>query len=330
MEETRKSKPYNLVAAILFGVVVLLQLLCLGAGIGVGELFEEIITLVGYILVIVGLLSKNNKKLSVIGFILLTVTEIIFFKTIDVVFSGITIFVLLAWLQQLTAFVAYIGITFISIVSFTNYLYKYKDKVKKIWYVPCVCQIGTLIISILINNRIRICDANSDIFIKAFSINFVYIIMIIIAVALLFTGLWMVFPNGRLKKHTRAINSNSNIINEADGYFSMVSHILLLLFTCGIWYYIWIYKTTNYLNCARDEVPRGAVSQLLLCMFVPFYSIYWVYKSAQRIDKLAEDKGIKSDITTICLIFAIFIGILAPVFMQDKINAIVTTNKDEN
>ena len=63
----------------------------------------------------------------------------------------------------------------------------------------------------------------------------------------------------------------------------------------------------------------------MLCLFVPFYSIYWVYKSAQRIDKLAALKGVRSDLSTICLILAIFIGIIPPILMQDKINEIITT-----
>ncbi|MBQ9044318.1 MAG: SHOCT domain-containing protein [Oscillospiraceae bacterium] len=57
-------------------------------------------------------------------------------------------------------------------------------------------------------------------------------------------------------------------------------------------------------------------------MFVPFYLIFWVYKSAQRIDKLAAANGVQSDISTLCLILAIFIGIVPPIIMQDKINAI--------
>lgn len=104
---------------------------------------------------------------------------------------------------------------------------------------------------------------------------------------------------------------------------SMVKHVLLLVFTFGIYYFIWIYRTTGYLNQAADEPPRKQTSELLLCMFIPFYTIFWVYKSAQQLDRLAASKGISSDITTICLILAIFVGIVPPIIMQDKINAIV-------
>ena len=107
-------------------------------------------------------------------------------------------------------------------------------------------------------------------------------------------------------------------------YCGLAKHVLLLLFTFGIWYLIWIYRTTENLNCLEDEPPRTPVNKLLLCMFVPFYSIYWVYKSAQRIDRLSAMRGTPSDSATLCLILAIVIGIVPPILMQDKINAIVT------
>ena len=106
----------------------------------------------------------------------------------------------------------------------------------------------------------------------------------------------------------------------ASAYCSLVKHILLLLFTFGIWYFIWIYRTTENLNCLQDEEPRNPGTKLLLCMFVPFYSIYWVYKSAQRIDRLSAMAGRPADSATLCLVLAIFVAIVPPILMQDKIN----------
>lgn len=114
--------------------------------------------------------------------------------------------------------------------------------------------------------------------------------------------------------------------SEQDGYCDMAKHVLLLLFTFGVWYLIWIYRTTGFLNRVEDEEPRDPTKKLLLCLFVPFYSIYWTYKSAQRIDKLAIQKGVPSDISTLCLILAIFVGIIPPILMQDKMNAIITAD----
>lgn len=106
------------------------------------------------------------------------------------------------------------------------------------------------------------------------------------------------------------------------GHIDMLMHILLLVFTCGIWNLVWIYKTTDYLNCVEDEPYQNPGSKLLLCMFIPFYSIYWVYKNAARIDKLAKNNDVYSDITTIATVMAVILNIVAPIIMQEKINVI--------
>lgn len=117
--------------------------------------------------------------------------------------------------------------------------------------------------------------------------------------------------------------ANGGMMPES-AYCGLAKHVLLLLFTFGIWNLIWIYRTTENLNCLEDEPPRNPATKLLLCLFVPFYSIYWIYKSAQRIDRLSAMRGIPSDSATLCLILAIVIGIVPPILMQDKINGIVT------
>ena len=119
------------------------------------------------------------------------------------------------------------------------------------------------------------------------------------------------------KKEVTAGDSSVNI--------SLVSHVLLLLLTFGIWQLIWIYRTTRYLNCLPDEEYRNPATKLLLCMFVPFYSTYWVYKSAQRIDKLAAAADVVSDLAVVCLILEIFVPLVPPILMQDKINKILET-----
>ena len=107
----------------------------------------------------------------------------------------------------------------------------------------------------------------------------------------------------------------------------LAGHVLLLLFTCGIWNLIWVYRTTRYLNCTPDEPYRNPGTKLLLCLLIPFYSIYWVYQSAQRIDKLAKTVDVSSDMAVACLILEIFIPLIPPILMQDKINKIVAASQ---
>jgi len=109
----------------------------------------------------------------------------------------------------------------------------------------------------------------------------------------------------------------------------LFAHVCLLLFTGGIWNLIWIYRTTKYLNCVEGEDLRNPATKLLLCMFIPFYQVYWVYKSAKRIDKLAKTAEITSDLAVICIILEIFVPIIPPILMQDKIIKIINTKEEE-
>ena len=106
-------------------------------------------------------------------------------------------------------------------------------------------------------------------------------------------------------------------------YCDLVMHIILLLFTFGVWHFIWIYRMTEYLNKDYYEPPRVPWKKLLLCMFVPFYLIYWTYKSAQRVERMSGRYGMRVDISTLCLVLEIFVPIVPPIIIQDKVNNII-------
>ncbi len=105
-----------------------------------------------------------------------------------------------------------------------------------------------------------------------------------------------------------------------DGYCDMLKHVLLLIFTFGVWYLIWVYRTTEYLNQVEEAPWRTPTSQLLLCLFVPFYSIYWIYQSAKRLDCLAHRQGVFSDLRVLCLVLAFFVPVLPAALLQEKMN----------
>ncbi len=108
-----------------------------------------------------------------------------------------------------------------------------------------------------------------------------------------------------------------------EGYCELGKHILLSLFTCGIWPLVWIYRTTKFLNKAPYADQHNPTKKLLLCIFVPCYQIYWYYKQGQRIDNFARHKKLNtSDMATLCLILGVFVPIVANILMQDRINAI--------
>lgn len=120
-------------------------------------------------------------------------------------------------------------------------------------------------------------------------------------------------------------------VDMSDGYIGLGKHIVLCLFTFGIWYWIWIYRTTAYLNRTPNAEQYNPTSKLLLFIFVPFYSIYWYYKHGGRIDTLSHSRNLNySDTATMCLVLGIFIPIVACILMQDRINSLCTATNIAN
>lgn len=218
----------------------------------------------------------------------------------------------------------------LTILMTTNVAVQYREKGKQIWFVPIILSGVFFLFSVVIGLFSRI---NGNFFLSLLS-----------AAGYALAAIWVACPEGMSKEinirdMTRATVTvegvNGEFVggtipsaqktavggNRDEGYMDMAACVLLLLFTCGIYLYVWIYRTTKFLNRAAEE-QRDPLAQLLLCMFIPFYYIYWVYKSAQRIDAITRANGGASDSATFCLILAVFAPIVAPMIMQDKINHI--------
>lgn len=156
--------------------------------------------------------------------------------------------------------------------------------------------------------------------------NFRYV-SFVLAIALLFRTLM----GEHIEKNasTAVKTAEGKEIAVSDAYIDMTKHVLLLLFTFGIWLLIWIYRTTAYTSRISAE-KRTLLNQLLLCMFVPFYLIYWSYKTAAELDVYGEEKGFRGEkIATPCLILAIFIFIVTPILIQNRINALESMSSDD-
>ncbi len=114
----------------------------------------------------------------------------------------------------------------------------------------------------------------------------------------------------------------------SDMYVGMVKHILLTLFTFGIYDCYWVYKTTENLNIGGVNELQSGTKKLLLCIFVPFYRIYWFYAQSKRLENLMREKEMNiSDFAVVTLILAIFVPIVAAsAFLQLKINEYAQKN----
>ena len=237
-------------------------------------------------------------------------------------------FNLFCMIPSLIQVVGYLGILALAVVQLTGYAQKYREQTKMLWFVPAVLIAASLILGVIFSILFSL-FGNSWTF-RGVETGWNLLIYLLTTAAFLLSACWIAYPDGLERKQkfpsgqagTSGVPPVNGVLPPESGYIDMVKCVLLLIFTFGIYWLIWIYRTTRYLNRVEGEVPRTPVSQLLLCMFVPFYQIYWVYQSAKRIDKLAAYREIASEMTVICLVLAIFVPIIAPMIMQDKINSV--------
>lgn len=331
--EKKKVAPYALISGILFvlmAIVLVVDLISQSqryrgiSDISWYTIFTyscSLLSTVGYVITAIALFMANRArpKLLVIGFII-QAAVVVFVLIFNLVNTNAAFI-----LSRLFKLAAWVGAIMISVACLTERLPQDRAAVKKVWFVPAACYaVGVIIWSIWGAAHYRI---RTSYFVFDLLLN---------GLGLLLAMLWVVNPDAFAQKTANASDpgqpesaapaSGAAATAESTAYYNLGMHVVLLLLTFGVWYLIWIYRMTGYLNRVEDEQPRNPTNQLLLCIFVPFYTVWWVYQSAQRIDKLAAAKGIASDLSMLCLILAIFVGVVPPILMQDKINAIVTTD----
>lgn len=267
------------------------------------------------------LVKEIDKKYITIPLGIITLIYLFYFFRSFGYYYGI----FLSAITNLLVFAGMGGITFCTLRLWKlDFLKKFDFSIlSKFWFVPAICAGVSFFF-----------DFVGSIFLLGFGmryafLNFILNVVFIVILLLLGKCFTPEVEEKETANDSKTANVNSNTVNNnvnVDGYCDMAKHVLLLLFTCGIWNYIWIYRITKYLNNTPGEEYRDPASKFLLCIFIPFYNIYWVYQSARRIDVLAKSKGVDSDIATVSLVLAIFVPIVAPIIMQSKINQICTSN----
>ncbi len=281
------------------------------------DTINGLIHLCPYVLVGVMLLRKKNDVFlcgSIAIFVLSSFLKFIFYSPATMA-------------RNFIEFIAVILLLFIALSNCADnrikaYFENYSVVSKKIWFIPMSVKILGCIIDIYELHNFKV--LYGDVYFHY--VEFIYIVLDILFFA--FAALWLINPySADEQKSPESVSDTSPSVECGAENCGMIKHILLLLFTFGIWNYIWIYRTTKFLNNTPGVKYNSPTSKLLLCMFVPFYQIYWLYSQGQRIDTFSKSKRINNtDIATVCLLLGFFMPNIAFVLMQDRINAICMTS----
>ena len=346
-----KKLPLNIIGGIIF---IILGICSLGNVISAGYMaFCNILETAAFVLLAVDMLSKNRHPLVPIALAAETLCCLVYLinglingkYTTEVIsyysYSDETHFNLLCMLPDLLSLVAVGAACFAVFAMSTSLLEKYRETAEKLWFVPVIMEAASILLSIILYIAFYVLNIFNVYWIYGWYNFGTFLYELLYTAGLAAVLLNLKYPEGIAQRQaapsaeehyqnaqyasgsaSSAVYTTRNL-TRPDGYCSMVKHVLLLIFTFGIWQLIWIYRTTRYLNCVTVEPPRNPTTKLLLCMFVPFYIIYWMYKHAKYIDILAAQKGIPSDIGVLCLVLEFFVPIVPPILMQDKMNTIV-------
>lgn len=111
-------------------------------------------------------------------------------------------------------------------------------------------------------------------------------------------------------------------IENINGYVKIWKVIVFSILTLGIYPYVWIYRTVGLFNNKRIGEERSQGIQVVLCMFVPFYIIYWLYKQSKLTEEYTILVGNRSnDLAVLSIILSVFgLSLVAMALIQDAIN----------
>lgn len=248
--------------------------------------------LAGYIVCAVALFrGRRQDPLLLIGFAILCAAGVGSLLS-DLFYPGWSGWYLRAVPTALAMLAGTVSMLLLCISQTTSFLTQQRDVWKKIWFLPAACMAASLLLSIIL-------------------LPYASPHALAAGIAFLLTGLWLCRPEDLESAQPYA---------PAPGYNGIVKHVLLLFFTLGIWYLIWVYRQTRFLNRSKDAPPRTPGTEVLLCLFIPFYSCFWTYKSAQRLRALTAEAEVPCETSTFYLVLSFFGWLLAPIIMQDQIN----------
>lgn len=233
MQETKNSSRYSTVAGALFAFGGVLQIVQWGVfrfGLGIwpaGYNVQMLIWVASYAVLAFALLTKRRDIFLPVGFALAGIARLFHMSFTNV------LLLLGNW-----------GMAFLAVVFVTDYLPQLREQVKKFWFVPPAVVALAEVLSI------------GGVLFVPFLVAFLR--LLVTCAGTFLAAMWVAYPEG-LPQQTVSASAETGSTTAAptsEIYCGLVKHILLLLFTCGIWLYIWIYRVTGYTNNVQGEENR--------------------------------------------------------------------------
>lgn len=315
------TKKTNIPAGVIFTLLALTQLVNLTRLGESAKAMSMLIVLTG--LAAYGVLAAvfymgNRTNLPLIGFGLLAVAGLLIWVNGFAVHSYSTRiwvyrgddeirFNLFCFLPGLANFASKLGILGVAAAVLTDKAPQYRQKAEKLWAAPAILQGASIVLALLAYLFTNVLGGSYWPYLRSFlSLN-----TVLLTAGLALAGAWIVYPDGMPESESGG-----------DGYIGMIKLLLLNFITLGIYQFFWIHRTTRYLNRVEGETRQKPGPQVLACLFILFYTVYWIYKNAQRLDILAHEYNIHRNLAIVCLAFAPFLPIVSIIVMQDRINTI--------
>lgn len=315
------TKKTNIPAGVIFTLLALTQLVNLtrlGESAKAMSMLIALTGLAAYGVLAAVFYTGNRTNLPLIGFGLLAVAGLLIWVNGFAVHSYSTRiwvyrgddeirFNLFCFLPGLANFASKLGILGVAAAVLTDKAPQYRQKAEKLWAAPAILQGASIVLALLAYLFTNVLGGSYWPYLRSFlSLN-----TALLTAGLALAGMWIAYPDGMPESESGG-----------DGYIGMIKLLLLNFITLGIYQFFWIHRTTRYLNRVEGETRQKPGTQVLACLFILFYTVYWIYKNAQRLDILAHEYNIHRNLAIVCLAFAPFLPIVSIIVMQDRINTI--------
>ena len=110
--------------------------------------------------------------------------------------------------------------------------------------------------------------------------------------------------------------------------------VILSIVTCGIYYFYWIYKTTDEIkNFMEREDINPALELILSIVTCGLYTYYWYYKYGKIVYlEMTKKVGLDNteDNTVLLIVLNLLMFIIPPAILQDKLNTIWNSINDDD